>query len=150
MSAIALKPATAEDAAQLAELRVRAMRPSLEAVGRFDPERARTRLLDSFDPSVTWHILKEGKSVGLLVLREKHDHLLLDHLYVEPASQGQNVGNEVMQYVLSQAKQQGLPVKVGALKGSRSNEFYMRHGFTLESAAEWDNHYSWEPLQGAA
>jgi N-acetylglutamate synthase-like GNAT family acetyltransferase len=150
MSSIALKPAVAEDATELAELRVRAMRPSLEAVGRFDPERARTRFLDSFDSSATWHILEDGKPVGVLVLRAKQDHLLLDHLYVEPGSQGQNVGHEVMQYVLSQAKQQGLPVKVGALKGSRSNEFYIRHGFTLVSAAEWDNYYSWEPQQSAA
>jgi hypothetical protein len=32
----------------LAELRIAAMRPSLEAVGRFDPDRARSRFLNNF------------------------------------------------------------------------------------------------------
>jgi len=38
------------DAELLAQIRVEAMRPSLEAVSRFDPERARNRFLSSFQP----------------------------------------------------------------------------------------------------
>ena len=41
-----LTPALDTDAPALAELRVAAMRDSLLRVGRFDPQRARLRLLD--------------------------------------------------------------------------------------------------------
>ncbi len=43
VSGIALAPASARDADRLADIRVEAMRMSLEALGRFDPVRARAR-----------------------------------------------------------------------------------------------------------
>ena len=86
MRAVTLELAKAEDAPLLADLRVAAMRPSLEAAGRFDPERARARFMDTFDPSVTWHVLHEGQRVGVVVVRHQPDGMLLDHLYIEPGS----------------------------------------------------------------
>jgi hypothetical protein len=50
---------------------------------------------------------------------------------------------------LKQARTRRWPVRVGALKGSRSNEFYVRHGFAPESCGEWDNFYTWEPKSAA-
>lgn len=40
--------------------------------------------------------------------------------------------------VFMQADAQGLPVRVTALRGSRSNHFYQRHGFELLQESEWD------------
>ena len=74
--------ATAAQAEQLASIRVAAMRPSLEAVGRFDPERARERFLKSYCPGETEIIYANEKIVGFYVLRRRSDHLYLDHLYV--------------------------------------------------------------------
>ena len=149
MSNVTLAPALPGDACALAELRVLAMRPSLEAVGRFDPDRARSRFLATFDPAATWHVLDEGQRVGLLVLREEPDGLLLDHLYITPAAQGRAVGTSVLEYVFARARQLDRPVRVGALKGSRSNAFYLRNGFRPTSVGEWDNYYSWYPASAA-
>ena len=44
----------------LADLRVAAMRPSLEALGRFDPDRARSRFLDKFIRVATRKIVVDG------------------------------------------------------------------------------------------
>lgn len=52
-SVVDYRKAQASDAEALADLRARAMRPSLEAVGRFDPVRARKRFLDGFVPDQT-------------------------------------------------------------------------------------------------
>ena len=149
MPTVTLKPAAATDATELAELRVQAMRPSLEAIGRFDPERARTRFLESFDAESTWQVLADGAHAGVLVLRTEGEYLLLDHLYIHPQFQGQALGAAALQHVFAEARRQGHPVKVGALKGSRSNEFYLRHGFKPASVGEWDNYYTWRPT-GAA
>ena len=44
---------TAKDGGKLADLRVRAMKESLIAVGRFDPTRARARFLSDYCPEQT-------------------------------------------------------------------------------------------------
>lgn len=138
---IGFMQASAGDAEALVALRIAAMRESLERIGRFDPVRARERFLSSIDPLHTQHIEVDGERVGFLVARPDGDALLLDHLYVLPASQGRGVGGAVLAAVFARADAMGLPVRVGALRESDSNRFYRRHGFTLVEQAEFDNYY---------
>ena len=139
------EPAQLRDADELVALRIAAMRPSLEQLGRFDPQRARARFLAHFTPACTQHLVVPGQRVGVLVLRRDGEYLLLDHLYVHPDHQGQGIGAAVLAEVFRQAKTQGLPVKVTALRGSRSNDFYQRHGFGLVEESEWDLVYVRNP-----
>ena len=131
----------AADGGELAELRVAAMRESLERVGRFDPVRARERFLAGFAPQHTRHILCSGSRVGFLVVKQQGEHLLLDHLYIRPGHQGQGIGATVLAQVFAEAGASGRSVRVGALKDSDSNRFYARHGFVLVEQAEFDNYY---------
>jgi GNAT superfamily N-acetyltransferase len=136
-----LTPALDTDAPALAELRVAAMRDSLLRVGRFDPQRARLRLLDGFSAAHTWHVGWAGERVGCVVLRREADHLRLAHLYLHPQHQGRGVGAAVLAWVFAQADAARLPVRVGALRGSDANRFYARQGFVLVAQAEFDNEY---------
>ncbi len=61
----------------------------------------------------------------------------------------QALGASVLRHVFARAKELRCAVRVGALKGSRSNAFYMRHGFKLERASEWDNYYVWSAASDA-
>jgi N-acetylglutamate synthase-like GNAT family acetyltransferase len=144
-SRVEFRAARASDAERLAELRVLAMRPSLEAVGRFDPGRARRRFLDGFVPADTQVLERDGAIVGFGVVRSAPTHLLLDHLYVVPQQQGRGIGAEVLRRVACTADAARLPLRVGALKGSRANTFYQRQGFTLVEQSDWDNHYVRQP-----
>lgn len=121
------------------------MRPSLERLGRFDPQRARDRFLAAFMPFSTRHVVVEGRRVGFVVVRDQGDHLLLDHLYVHPDHQGKGIGAAVLAAVFAEADPRHLTVRVGALKGSESNRFYVRHGFELVEEGEWDNYYARSP-----
>ncbi len=47
----------------------------------------------------------------------------------------------VLAEVFAQADGARLPVRVGALRGSRSNRFHERHGFVRVASAEWDHFY---------
>jgi GNAT superfamily N-acetyltransferase len=76
------------------------------------------------------------------VVREKIDHLLLDHLYVLPESQNQGIGARVIKEVQVISAKTQLPIRVGALKQSRSNDFYLKHGFVQVDTSEWDIFYS--------
>ncbi|MPS81520.1 MAG: GNAT family N-acetyltransferase [Achromobacter sp.] len=134
-------PAAASDFDALADIRALAMRASLERVGRYDPERSRARLAANFHPDCTWWIERGGQRVGFYTLRPDGPGLRLDHLYVAPAAQGQGLGGRVLQTILRDADSRGLPVSVGALRGSDSNRFYRRHGFVQTAEAEWDIDY---------
>ncbi|WP_332610189.1 GNAT family N-acetyltransferase [Achromobacter sp. ESBL13] len=134
-------PVSASDFDALADIRVQAMRDSLERVGRFDPARARERLRANFHPDCTWWIEHAGQRVGFYALRPDGQGLRLDHLYLVPTAQGQGLGGRVLQRILDDADSQGRPVSVGALRGSDSNRFYRRHGFVQTAESEWDIDY---------
>jgi GNAT superfamily N-acetyltransferase len=129
------------DFEELADMRVAAMRESLERLGRFDPVRARERLRSSFRPEHTRFIEFEGAKVGFYALSPSPEGLRLDHLYVHPRYQNRGIGGVVLRTICAEADQRGLAVLVGALKESASNRFYQRHGFAMASESEWDNYY---------
>ena len=138
---VALVAAHPDDAEQLVALRIAAMRDSLMRIGRFDPQRARERFLGGYVPAHTRHIELAGRRVGFVVVKPEPEGLLLDHLYMHPHSQGRGLGAIVLAMVIDEARAQGLPLKVGALRDSDSNRFYLRHGFKLVAKAEFDNYY---------
>ena len=138
---IAFAPVLAADADSLADLRVQAMRASLERVGRFDPARARARLLDGFVPEHTRWILVDGERTGFFVLKPQDQGLLLEHLYIRPDAQGRGAGAAALQAIFAEADARGCELRVGALRESDSNRFYLRHGFQLLRQEEFDNYY---------
>ncbi|CAB3654970.1 Predicted enzyme related to lactoylglutathione lyase [Achromobacter denitrificans] len=134
-------PVTEADFETLLALRIEAMRESLERLGRFDPERARSRLRATFRPEHTWSIELDGQRLGFYALRPDGDGLRLDHLYLRPGAQGEGLGGRVLRRILDEADGLGLPVRVGALRGSDSNRFYRQHGFVQTAESEWDIDY---------
>ena len=126
----------------LACIRVEAMRESLERIGRFDESRAKVRFLSSFEPAYTSAVVVGGQLAGFFVVRpESSGCLVLEHLYIHPAYQGQGIGSLVLAKVFAEADAKQQVVKVGALRESKSNEFYARSGFALVGRAEYDNYY---------
>ena len=144
--AINLEPAHAADFEALLALRLRAMRESLERLGRYDEQRARERLAAGFDPAQTQHIVADGRRVGFLVLKTLSHALRLDHLYIDPAWQRRGIGHRLLSDLCHRADREQLPVELVALKGSDANRFYLRHGFVATGEGEWDIDYLRLPL----
>ncbi len=140
---ITFRPASLTEAKALAALRVRVMQPSLTAVGRFDPQRARASVLSDFDPNATWVIQSDGACAGFFILRHKGDHLYLDHLYVDLAFQGFGLGRAVISHVQEVARSHSKPIRLVALSQSPANRFYVSCGFRKVSLDGVDNHYEW-------
>lgn len=138
---IAFAPAEPADFEELSGLRLAAMREGLQRLGRFDPQRSRERLRNSFVPEQTHWILVDGQRAGFYAFRSSSDGFRLDHLYVHPACQSRGIGTFALRTLLSQADASGLPVSLGALRDSRANDFYRRHGFVQTGEDEWDIHY---------
>ncbi|MCJ8298462.1 MAG: GNAT family N-acetyltransferase [Pseudomonadales bacterium] len=138
----------AEDLEALVNLRIKAMQPSLEAVGRFDPVRARERFVNSFVAGDTQKIIRDGQLLGFYVLKLKADHLWLDHLYIDPQYQGSGLGEQVLNKLKQRANAQNWPLRLGALKESRANQFYLKNNFVQIETQQWDNIYQWTGGQG--
>ncbi len=148
---VSLQPVEPGDFEQMLALRIAALRPSLERLGRFDPQRARERLAAGFAPPHMQHIVKDGQRIGFITVRpEGDDALRLEHLYLLPGHQGQRIGEWVLNGVKARARESGLGLKVSALKLSDANRFYQRHGFVPDGEDEWDCHYRWSPAMEAA
>ena len=138
---VILVAAQQSDLDNLVAIRIEAMRESLERIGRFDPVRARERFLNGFDSRNTRHIEVAGERIGFVVLRHHLKELLLDHLYVRPNAQGSGVGSAVLMQIFKEADAAARPIRVGALKESASNRFYIRHGFQFVESGEFDHYY---------
>lgn len=151
-SRLSLQSVSNDDFEAMLALRIDAMRPSLERVGRFSPERSRERLAAGFVAPYMHHIvLDEDKRIGFVTLKpEGADALRLDHLYLRTGFQGLGIGEWALEWAKTRACEQGLDIKVTALVQSDANRFYLRHGFVLESEEGVDLHYCWRvDVEGA-
>lgn len=135
-------PAQDSDKPQLADLRVQAMKPSLEILGRFDPIRVRDRLLTDFDAKNTQKIMVDNQLAGFFTLIAKDGDLWLKHLYI--STQGQGLSKSVLDHVKTTARNQNKTLKLQALKLSPANQFYQKHGFVETHQEEWDIFYKWK------
>lgn len=143
MKDVQITDVTGVDPANLADIRAEAMRPSLTAVDRFDPARARARFLDHYVPSDTFVIRAGPEVIGFYVLRRRPDHLYLDHLYIRPEHQGDGLGRRIVTAIQNQARDAVVALRLMALLGSPANDFYVACGFRLDRCDDLDAHYVW-------
>jgi GNAT superfamily N-acetyltransferase len=135
-----LAPVADADFEAMLALRIEALRESLERLGRFNPDVARARLKSQFQPEWMRHLVVDGERVGYFTVEPRAGELRLHHLYLKPAVQGQGIGA----WVIEQLKTQGLPITLAALRESRANGFYLRHGFRVVEEQAFDVEYRWE------
>jgi GNAT superfamily N-acetyltransferase len=126
-----LRPAEDADVEPIAELRAVTMRPDLERLGRFDPDRVRQRLRNGFAAEHTWVIEVEGEFAGCIALRPDIDAHWLEHFYLDPRLQGKGIGSAVLSKLLERCDREHLVVRVNVLHGSPARRLYERHGFTV-------------------
>ncbi|MEV5041089.1 GNAT family N-acetyltransferase [Microbacterium sp. LMI1x-1-1.1] len=130
------RPSTPADATWIAELRAVVMRPDLERLGVFSPERVRQRFLAAFDPALTRVIVVDGADAGCVAVRSAPDGTWIEHFYLDERVQGHGVGTQVLQSVL--AEDHPRPWRINVLQQSPARRLYERHGFILDSEDEVD------------
>jgi GNAT superfamily N-acetyltransferase len=126
---ICLRPAIREDVPFLLELRCQTMHPHLLASGLIPSlEEDMRRVLLRFDCAQV--ILLANEPVGLLkVSRDGMDWDLIQ-IQLTPSLQGQGFGAQLIQSIISQARQAGASLKLDVLKANPARRLYERLGFT--------------------
>jgi len=135
-----LAPVVEADFEALLALRIEALRESLEHLGRFNPDVARARLRSQFCPEWMNQLVRDGECVGYFTVEPRDRELRLHHLYVRPAAQGQGIGSWAVDLI----KTKGMAITLAALRESRANDFYRRHGFKVVEEQDFDVEYRWE------
>lgn len=128
----ALRPATPEDLEAIAELRAVVMRPDLVRLGRYDEDRVRRRMRDSYVPEHTSVIVVEGRFAGSVTLRPHEDGHCLESFFIDEKVQGRGIGSAVLSALLARTDSERVPVRLNVLQGSAARRLYERHGFVLE------------------
>lgn len=146
---ITFRPASELDFELLLELRIRVLRPHLERVGRFDPERARRYFREGYDPTHLRLVMVDGGFAGCVAFKPDGDGLVLEHFYLDDAVQGRGVGGAVLRLLLAEADAAALPVRLGVLKGSPAVRLYQRHGFARTHDEPYDEYFLREPVTSA-
>ena len=147
---IRFSPAAPHDLERLIELRVRAMRPALERIGRFDPERARRRLTEQYRPEHTRMIWAGGAFAGCVAFAPHGPgRRMLEHFYLEPALSGQGIGTAVMAALMAEADAEGCAVVLTVVRESDANRLYPRFGFAETGRDEVDIFYERAARRGA-
>ncbi|WP_236086975.1 GNAT family N-acetyltransferase [Bordetella holmesii] len=129
----------------LAMLRLAAIRASLQALGRFDPQRSHQRLRAGFIPALTRHILVDGVRAGFYILNDRQPVWRLTHFYLAPDYSGHGIGSRLLAELCARARTLRASIELAALKGSRSNAFYLAHGFEKIGESQWDVEYRYLP-----
>ncbi|MGQ3029477.1 MAG: GNAT family N-acetyltransferase [Ferrovibrionaceae bacterium] len=150
MTDIDLRAATEADFEALLDLRMRALRPHLERLGRYDPVRGRERFRRGFSSEHTRLIVADGTAVGCVSLKPIPDGLEIEHFYLEPALHGRGIGSEVLRRLLAEADALGLPVTIGVLKQSPAARFYRRQGFNPSHEGPFDDYFVRAPGPASA
>ena len=138
---IAFSAASVADFERLLALRVQVMRPHLERIGRYHPERAWARFREAFDPAHMRLILLDGVLAGCVSLKAETGFYELGQFYLAPEHQGRGTGGAVLARLLAETDAAGLPVRLNVLKQSPAARLYERHGFVRTHEEEWDVFY---------
>ena len=119
------------------------MRASLERLGRFDPATAALRFRSTFRPAGTRRILVGSEAAGCVGYWPEADGeaMRIEHFYLAEKFQRLGLGAAVLRRLFNKAPPQATRFRVGALRDSDANRFYLRHGFALVSEDEWDIAY---------
>jgi ribosomal protein S18 acetylase RimI-like enzyme len=71
------------------------------------------------------------EDIGGYCLMPKQDHFYLEMLLLAPQHQGRGHGSRMMQQVLAQSAEHGLPVLLSVLKNNPAHQFYRKLGFEV-------------------
>lgn len=127
---VLVRPAAPEDTADIGAVVDAAYRGYVPRIG-MRPAPMDADYAGLVEAGLVWVAESDAVILGVLVLVGYGDHLLLENIAVDPASQGQGVGSLLMQTAEDHARDAGLPeVRLYTHQAMTENHaYYERRGF---------------------
>lgn len=134
--AFSLRPATEADFEPVLALSIRAMREHLERIGRFDPERRRSRMRLPFDAGILRIIEQDGALAGCVGVLQRDACVEIHSLFLDTHAQGRGLGEAIFRVIL--AEHPGRNLRLEVVKQSPARRFWERLGFVQYGEDETD------------
>lgn len=96
------------------------------------------------------HIIRyDGVSIGTISVQDIDGSIEIGQFFILPKYQNKGVGSAVLHRVLQRADEEGLPVRLAYLNGSRVASLYSRNGFELVERTETLSRMERQPVRWA-
>jgi GNAT superfamily N-acetyltransferase len=130
------RPAQPADLADLLALVEKTLRKYVEqSLGPWDPLGAERSIAASLD-QCDWQILSlDGARLGAIAVVRDEREMRLAELFLEPAFHGRGWGTALVQEVIAEASQRGLPLRLRVLRSNPARRLYARLGFEVEQSS---------------
>ena len=130
------RTAAAEDVPALTRLVERTLRRYIEkSLGSWDGDATRSAIEAAVEEG-TWQLLcLNGAALGVLSVVYGEDEVRIAQLYLQPEYHGCGWGTALVQEVLSEAADRGLPVRLRVLRSNPAQRLYARLGFEVEQSS---------------
>jgi len=125
-----LRRATQEDLPDITALVHAAYEPYIEHIGR-SPAPMTVDYSAALNQHEVWVVDLDDRILGVLVLIQKPDHLLLDNIAVHKEVRGSGIGTQLLEYVDDRARDLGLG-EIRLYTNEKMYEnllYYPRHGY---------------------
>ena len=127
-----IRKAKTEDASAIRQIVKHAYHHYIERLGKPPGP-----MLDNYDEIIGNHLVYvvqlNEQILGLVVLMEDHDPILLDNIAVGPGQQGKGIGTELLQFAEQLARDRGHEsIQLYTNELMHENiEYYGRHGYNI-------------------
>lgn len=127
---LTLRPSTGEDFEFVYRLNESNFRRYVERVRGWDESAERRAMREMFRPGVDRIVAVNGRDIGVFAVDRYETNLHLRHVELLPEYTGQGIGTSLIQDLLYEARERGLPVTLRVTKANnRARRFYERLGF---------------------
>ena len=133
---VRFRPLAEADFEWFLDLSVRCLRQQLEAIGRWDPVRRRSRARAGFETGEIRVMERGGTAIGTADLARRGSHAEIHSFYLDPSEPGRGLGAAILRVLLAEAA--GLPVHLEVLKQSPAARLYERAGFVRTAEQDYD------------
>lgn len=134
-----LRTTTVDDYAFLYQLHVATMKDTVAHVWGWDDDFQADHFREHFDPLRLKIIVVDGTDVGVLAVEHREDTLFLSNIEIAPTFQRRGLGSQIIQDVLAEARDQGVPVVLQTNRSNPARRLYQRLGFV--ETGETETHY---------
>jgi len=134
---ITFRPAQTEDLAFARSLYFETMRWIIERLFGWNQAREEKNFVGFFNLNEVRIITADARDVGWIQERLDIASIYLGGLYVIPAMQRHGIGSQVLQRLLTRAKNESKVVTLAVVKINPALQLYERHGFRITHEDEY-------------
>jgi GNAT superfamily N-acetyltransferase len=142
-----LRPATDRDYELIWRIQRTAIGPYVDLTFGAPEEEQRAFFDEYFDHRDFEIVQVGGRDAGFLSFEEREAHVYLAHVALLAEFQNRGIGSEIVQHVIDEAEEAGLPVRLRVIRSNPARRFYERLGFSCYETTE--THFLMERTTGA-